>query len=302
MNTHDKLTQDPKSDVTQSLKDWVPLDVDLSAASHRGHVRENNEDSYIVLRFGRSLQNLSTNLDDQLIDRNYDITGHGMLVADGMGGMAAGEIASQLAVARLIDLIVETSDWILSLKKESDMKRVLQRMTQRFHQIDETLREEAEADSRLYGMGTTLTVAGVLGSNLILGHVGDSRAYVLRGNSLKQLTRDHTLAQALIDAGVANRDDPATRSMKHVLTAAMGSMGDRLEPQVQRFTVCSGDQLLLCTDGLTDMVNDETIAKVLLEGTSAENSCKSLIDLALAAGGVDNVTAVVARFESPIQR
>ena len=93
-------------------------------------------------------------------------------------------------------------------------------------------------------MGTTLTVAGTLGSDLVIGHIGDSRAYLLRGNTFKQLTTDHTLAQALIDAGVANSDDPAPRSMRHVLTAAIGSLDERIEPQVQRFRLYGGDQLL----------------------------------------------------------
>jgi len=172
----------------------------------------------------------------------------------------------------------------------------LQRMTDRFFRIDEILREEAEANSRLRGMGTTLTVAATLGRNLVIGHVGDSRAYLLRGTDLKQLTTDHTLAQALIDAGVANQNDPATRSMRHVLTAAIGSLGERNEPQVKRFELNNGDQLLVCTDGLHEMVEDRTIAKVLLEAQSAQAACQTLVDLALAAGGTDNITVIVARF------
>ncbi len=292
-NSHQEL---PTEAATERLRDWSPQEVDISASSHQGHVRENNEDSYIVMRFGRSLENIQTNLDENVIERSYNITGYGMLVADGMGGMAAGEVASQLALARVVELIVETSDWVLSLNKEREVQTVLQRMTQRFHQVDQTLREEAQVDSRLRGMGTTLTVVGTLGSHLLLGHVGDSRAYLFRNNQLKQLTTDHTLAQALIDAGVASLDDPATRSMKHVLTAAMGSMGDRIEPQVQRFKVGSGDQILLCTDGLTDMVDDETISRVLREQPSAEKVCSTLQELALTAGGVDNITVVCARY------
>src|SRR5678815_289178 len=106
-------------------------------------------------------------------------------------------------------------------------------------------------------MGTTLTVAGALGSNLIIGHVGDSRAYLLHEDKLTQLTTDHTLAQALIDAGVAHPNDPASRSMRHVLTAAVGSLGEQIDPQVQRLKLSVGDQLLLCTDGLTEIVDDE---------------------------------------------
>jgi protein phosphatase len=218
------------------------------------------------MRFGRSLENLLTNIDPELLDQSYFMNGYGMLVADGMGGMAGGEVASRLALTKLIDLIVETSDWTLALKRQRDV--------------------------------TTLTVAGAIGNDLIIGHVGDSRAYLLRGDSFKQLTTDHTLAQALIDAGVASRDDPASRSMRHVLTAAVGSLGDQVDPQVQRLKLSAGDQLLLCTDGLTEIVDDEIIAQVMRESTSAQSTCQALVDLALASGGPDNITIVLAHFIS----
>lgn len=274
------------------------VNVDLGALSHQGHVRENNEDSYLVLRFGRSLENLITNLDDDLLEQSYTITGYGMLVADGMGGVAGGDIASRLALSKLVELVVDTSDWILSLKQQRDVTAVLERMTDRFMQIDSAVRREADHDFTLQGMGTTLTVAAVLGSDLLVGHVGDSRAYLLRGSTLKQLTTDHTLAQALIDAGVADPDDPASRSMRHVLTAAVGSLGQEVDPQVQRFKLERGDQLLLCTDGLTETVEDSTIAHVLQDSATAQSACQALIDLALAGGGNDNITVVVAKFPS----
>lgn len=289
METDDKVSDGP-------INGWLPLQVDIAGASHQGHIRENNEDSYLLIRFGRSLQTLATNLDEHLLDQNYSLTGYGMLVADGMGGMAAGEVASRLALSTLIELIVETTDWTLALKRQQDLKTVFERMTRRFYQIDKILRQEAERDDTLAGMGTTLTVAGVLGSDLVLGHVGDSRAYLLRGNTFRQLTTDHTLAQALIDAGVASSDDPAPRSMRHVLTAAIGSLDERIEPQVQRFRLSPNDQLLLCTDGLTELVTDELIASELRQTESAQCACQNLIDLALASGGSDNITVVVARF------
>ncbi|HEX5887324.1 MAG TPA: protein phosphatase 2C domain-containing protein [Pyrinomonadaceae bacterium] len=293
MNLHNQLSQ--HEDLNEA---WTDVNVDLGALSHQGHVRENNEDSYLVLRFGRSLENLLTNLEDDLLEESYTITGYGMLVADGMGGMAGGEIASRLALSKLVELVVDTSDWVLSLKQQRDVTTVLERMTERFLQIDSAVRREADHDYTLQGMGTTLTVAAALGSNLLIGHVGDSRAYLLRGSNLRQLTTDHTLAQALIDAGVADPDDPASRSMRHVLTAAVGSLGQEVEPQVQRFRLERGDQLLLCTDGLTETVADSTIAKVLNEAVSAQSACRTLVDLALAGGGSDNITVVAAKFGS----
>lgn len=293
--------QEPGANLYDPLtRTWTALSVDLGSATHTGHLREKNEDSYLVMRFGRSLERLSTNLDENLLESNYSLTGHGMLVADGMGGLPAGDMASRLALAKLIELIVDTSDWTLALKRERDVKTVMDRMTRRFFQIDEILKEEAKIDPALDGMGTTLTVAGILGNDLIIGHVGDSRAYLLRGDQFRQLTTDHTMAQALIDAGVATSSDPAPRSMRHVLTAAIGSLDNRILPQVQRFRLNAGDQLLLCTDGLTEMVDDDVIIRMLLEAESAQSACQSLIDLALAAGGSDNITLILARFTEAI--
>lgn len=279
---------------------WTCLDVDFGAISHQGFVRESNQDSFLVLRFGRSLENLMTNLDEDLFEQSYVMSGYGMLVADGMGGMAAGDVASRLALSKLIELIVDTSDWTLALQHHKDVTTVMERMTDRFLQIDDILRKEADNDRRLQGMGTTLTVAGALGTDLIVGHVGDSRAYLFQDDKLRQLTTDHTLAQALIDAGVARPDDPASRSMRHVLTAAIGSLGEQIDPQVQRFKLCGGDKLLLCTDGLTEMVDDATIAQVMSEAKSAQSACQDLIDLSLAGGGTDNVTVVIAHFRSSL--
>jgi|KBSMisStaDraftv2_1062788.scaffolds.fasta_scaffold01227_7 protein phosphatase len=293
MNSHNELRRDLSDVLSES---WVPLEGEVAAATHQGHIRDNNEDSYFLMRFGRSLEKLATNLEDYFVEEDYSITGYGFLVADGMGGMAAGDVASRMAICKLIELLVDTSDWTLALKRNKDVKTVFERMTRRFYDIDRTLKQEASSDHTLSGMGTTLTVAGTLGNDLVLGHVGDSRAYLLRGDIFRQLTRDHTLAQMLIDAGVANSDDPAPRSMRHVLTAAIGSLDERIEPQVQRFRLQPGDQLLLCTDGLTEMVDDELIASVLREAPSAQAACDSLVDLALGAGGTDNITAVVGRF------
>ena len=294
MNKHQELGRPFSEAVTET---WGHLTADLGAATHTGRIRTKNEDSYLLMQFGRSLERLATNLDEPLIQRNYDLKGYGLLVADGMGGMAAGEVASGLALAKVVELLVETPDWILDLKNQKDARTVLKRMSQRFFQIDNALKDIARDDDALEGMGTTLTVAGTLDRDLIIGHIGDSRAYLLRGQTFKQLTTDHTLAQALIDAGVATSDDPASRSMRHVLTAAIGSLDDRIEPQVQRLRVTGGDQLLLCTDGLTAMVDDEIIANVLRRSASAQDACQELIDLALGAGGSDNVTVLLARFQ-----
>ena len=273
--------------------------VDVAGATHRGHVREINEDHYLIVRFGRTLETVATNLDDSLFARGNEVSGYGMLVADGMGGMAGGEVASSLALKKLVDLVVETPDWILSLDKWEDVARTLKRFSNRFVEVDKAIRDRARLDTSLQGMGTTLTVAATLGNDLILAHVGDSRVYLLRDDALTQLTTDHTLAQALIQAGVIDSEDKAARSVRHVLTAAMGSLDASTTPQVQRIHLNEGDVLLLCTDGLTDMVKEETIKTVLAEEKPAHRACHDLVDLALAAGGRDNITVIVARLGTP---
>jgi protein phosphatase len=294
-------------DVTQELSLNVSEDsylqdsgaamaVDLAAATHKGHVRGNNEDHYLVVRFRRTLENLYSNLNKGMLASSYDLAGYGLLVADGLGGMAAGEVASRTALTRLVELVVETPDWMLDVKEAKHLETIQQRMTDRFLMIDETIREQADRDATLSGMGTTLTVAANLGKDLVIGHIGDSRAYLLRDGTLSQLTKDHTLAQAMIEAGVAERDEPAARSMRHVLTAALGSLGPKSKPEIQRLGVRPNDQLLLCTDGLTEMVDDKTIASLLENADTADKACEDLVTVALAAGGVDNVTVVLARF------
>ncbi|HKE55136.1 MAG TPA: PP2C family serine/threonine-protein phosphatase [Pyrinomonadaceae bacterium] len=280
-----------------------PLDsglvvLDVAAASHPGKVKDINQDHYLVIRFGRTLENLLTNLDRGALEEDHEVTGYVMLVADGIGGTEGGEVASQLAVKKLVDLLVETPDWIMSLKREQDLRTVLERLDQRFWKIDEALKEDARLNSSRHGIGTTLTIAGLMGNDLILGHIGDSRAYLLRNGILNQLTTDHTLVQALVDAGIVAADDVAAQASDHVLTAALGSLDDVVRPQVKLLQLTQDDQILLCTDGLTQIVDDQTIQATLFHADSAHQACHELVDLALAGGGSDNITVVLARIAS----
>jgi protein phosphatase len=306
MRTETQMETEAQSAITQEFKlDETPhrfrldpgalMSVDIAGTSHEGHVRPNNEDHYLVIQFGRALRSLETNLDRALIPPDYDLTGYGMVVADGLGGMSGGEVASRTALTKLVELVIDTPDWIFGLEEPENVETVLGRAKERFLKIDEALKNKADIDASLSGMGTTLTTALTLGDNLVVGHVGDSRAYLYRDGNLTQLTKDHTVAQELIDAGLSG-SDPVARSMRHVLTAALGSLGARIQPEVHRYRLKHNDQLLLCTDGLTDMVDDKTVASLLRNSTSATKVCEDLKTVALAAGGTDNITVVVARF------
>jgi serine/threonine protein phosphatase PrpC len=273
--------------------------VEIAGATNVGKVRKNNEDHYLALRVQRSLETVCTNLEDNKVDQRFEEVGYGLLVADGMGGMAAGEVASRMALSKLVELIVNTPDWVMKFNQRADETIVLQRITQRFRQVNEALKDEAEQNSSMAGMGTTLTVALSFGATLLIGHIGDSRAYVMRGDKLHQMTSDDTLDQALILAGLAEPDTDATKAVRHVLTAALGAATDRPDPQVVSFKLSHNDQVLLCTDGLTEMVSSQAIASVLSKADSSQDACQSLIDLALEGGGKDNVTVLLARYEFP---
>lgn len=276
------------------------VEVELAALSHPGRVRTNNEDHFIATRFDRTMRTLATNLPEGEVPQRYGETVYGLLVADGVGGSVAGEIASRTAIHALVDLVLETPDWIMRLD-DPLADEVLQRMERRFKQVREVLVERAKANPALRGMATTLTVACTLGPELLTAHVGDSRAYVFRARTgrLERLTRDQTMAQSLADAGAISQADVAHHPSRNVLTSALATRGAFVQVELKRSRLENGDQLLLCSDGLTEMVSDETIAKVLGAPRSSASASRDLIDLALEAGGKDNVTVVLARYRIP---
>jgi protein phosphatase len=272
--------------------------VDVAGLSHTGKVRPANEDHFLVVRLGRHLEVLQTNLPDGDVPARSEETIHSMVVADGMGGATGGALASRLAIRTLINLVLNDAGWILRLD-ERRAKEVMRRAIERRRQIDAAIGAYAERDPELLGMGTTMTAAWSLGADLFVTHVGDSRAYLLRGGRLRQLTRDQTLVQLLVDAGEMTREEAASHHLRHLLLQALGRHEGDLAVEVQRLGLADGDCLLLCTDGLTEMVPDDRIAEVLGKPVAAGEACRTLVDLALEAGGKDNVTAVVARYRLP---
>jgi protein phosphatase len=269
------------------------VEVDYGALSHAGLVRTNNEDHFLLARFGRFLTPLLTNLTSPR-PSNFAEEGYGLVVADGIGGSEGGEVASDMAIRILLDLVLATTDWILGTSVP-DAGRVIERMAERYRRVDVALAQQAEADDRLAGMGTTMTLACNLGPSLILAHVGDSRAYLFRAGKLSRLTRDHTMAQALVDMGAISRQEEASALLRRTLTRALG-VGGPCRADVDRIALADQDRILLCTDGLTDMVADADIADVLREAPTAAEACQRLVDRALQNGGKDNVTVALAHY------
>jgi serine/threonine protein phosphatase PrpC len=275
--------------------------VDLAGLSHPGYVRSNNEDHYLVVRFDRSLQTLTTNLPEGRVPKRFEEVGYGMVVADGIGGAAAGEVASQTAITTLVNLVLNTPDWIMRGGAQQ-IDQVMQRMAERYCRIDAVLSEQGSFDPSLSGMGTTLTLACSIGHDLLLAHIGDSRAYLLRGGQLHQLTRDHTVVQRLVETGCLRREEAATHRLRHVLTRSLGASEGEVEAECHEVSLTDQDQVLLCTDGLTDMAEDAAIRAVLLSAASANEACHALVELALKQGGKDNITVVLARYRFPPER
>lgn len=175
----------------------------------------------------------------------------------------------------------------------------MSRAKERWGKINTALTDYAQADSSLKGLGTTLTVAWSLGKNMVVAHVGDSRAYLYRRQQLHRLTHDHTFAQSLADQGIIAQREVALHRMRNVLTRVLGSPDQPVEPDLLNLTLEDGDMLLLCTDGLTDMVDEDLIQATLDREEDSKTICRRLVEQALEAGGKDNVTVVVARYRFP---
>jgi protein phosphatase len=274
------------------------VELDLAGLSHPGKVRPNNEDQFFAARLDRKMTRLATNLRAGDYPDSSAETTYGMLVADGMGGHAAGEVASRTTITALLDLVIRTPDWIMRLNDQA-VETVMQRTRERLQQIQNILVERARAEPYLAGMGTTLTLAWSAGPDLLVAQVGDSRAYLMRKGQLQQLTRDQTVIQELIDAGQISPQQAARHRLRHMLTGALSTDNKKVPVEFTWTDLADGDQLLLCSDGLTEMVPNAKIADVLRQAGPAAAACQTLIDLALEAGGKDNVTVVVARYRIP---
>ena len=272
--------------------------IDVAALSHKGHVRSDNEDHFLVTRLGRTFETMITSLPERDVPRLAEEVNYVMIVADGMGGHAAGEVASRMALSAIVNIALDIPDWILKL--DAEHKRIMEERTRaRVREIGAMLVEEGQRDPALSGMGTTLTSARSLGRDLQITHVGDSRAYLLRAGRLHRLTKDHTYAQLLVDLGRLPSTDQADPRHRHILTNALGGSDREAKVDIDLMKLEDGDRVLLCSDGLTDMVDDPTIARILSEAAGSQQACETLVHRALENGGRDNVTVIVAGYQLP---
>jgi serine/threonine protein phosphatase PrpC len=267
--------------------------VDAAGLTHMGLVRTSNEDHFLIGRLGRYFETLSTSLPPNDLPARAEDAGYSLIVADGMGGHAAGEVASRLAVREIVRLGFELPDWIVRID-DSTREAAAARSQRRIETVNAMVIADGEKHPELRGMGCTLTAARNLGRILQITHVGDSRAYLLRSDRLFRLTRDHTYVQMLVDSGLMSVEEAATSRERHMLINAVGGSSEEVRVDIERVPLANGDRVLLCSDGLTDAVDDDVIRTLLATAATAADACQALTARALEGGGRDNITVVVA--------
>ncbi|MBN2195907.1 MAG: Stp1/IreP family PP2C-type Ser/Thr phosphatase [Polyangiaceae bacterium] len=250
-----------------------------------GQIREHNEDNFLVADLTRRTRSLMEEDRHQVVGRAGTLFG----VCDGMGGAAAGEVASQLAV----DIIFERLTQGDPAQDHDDLAR---RLVSAVEAAGVRIFGEARADRTRRGMGTTATVAAMLDSRLFVAQVGDSRAYVLRQGKLNQVTRDQSLVNQLIEAGQLTEEEAETFEHNNIILQALGT-AETVQVDLTYVDLCAGDTLLLCSDGLSGMIRADEIREVLTTVEDPLEACRVLTERANFAGGHDNITVIVARFE-----
>lgn len=236
------------------------LKFNLSAMSHSGKCRKDNQDSY-YLRDDASL----------------------FVLSDGMGGENAGKAAAAIACTVIPKKIPK------QLSSISDASRAI------IDAIDETTRliiEHSSENPKLRGMGTTIIMGVVVGDRLLIAHLGDSRAYLLRNSVLERLTHDHTIGAMLLESGEISKDEYEAHPLKHSLSRYIGC-SDCPPAEMGILRLCPADRIMFCSDGLTNMVDEQTIGDTLNITNKAQDACYNLVCIANNAGGKDNVTVIV---------
>ena len=261
--------------------------VTAAAASHIGRVRDHNEDYFLIV----DLPADGTALRQPESEQRMAETGCLLLVADGMGGAAAGEVASEMAANVIFSRLAER--W--RDRGARTATRVPQYLVDAIEVANREIHAYASGRPELKGMGTTATAAAVLDGRLYVGHVGDSRAYLVRDGQARRITKDHSLTQHLLDTGALTPEAAATSPQRSTLLRALGPAQEvavdfsheRLQP---------GDSLVLCSDGLWSSVAELEIGCIVKRATHLVDACERLVALANERGGHDNVTVLIARF------
>jgi serine/threonine protein phosphatase PrpC len=264
--------------------------VSVFGTSDMGRVRKNNEDNFVVCNLSTGEIGLTPTL------RDHDLGPRGtlLLVADGMGGEASGEVASHICAATVPKRLYENLK-TLGTVKEANFVLLLREAVEFANQI---IFQKAQTDPAYRGMGTTATASALLGPHLFVAQVGDSRAYVIRNGQMVQLTRDQTYLNYLAEIGAELPEDPEKDSRRSILTQAVGS-SETVDVKVTYTKVRQGDCVLVCSDGLYNMVKMADMVGVLEGEDPLPAKCKELVEMANAGGGTDNITVILAQLSGP---
>ena len=240
--------------------------VQIGFKSNRGVVRKNNEDACFVIP-------------------GSDV----YVVADGVGGNNSGEVASRTAVEKIAGFVNDND-----IRELSQTDDIFSFMADALSVANSAIYNLGTGSKKYRGMATTVVMAYLFKGGAYIANIGDSRAYLFRQNTLKRITKDHTYVNELIDKGVITEDEAESHRQKNVITKALGAEPEA-EPDFYKVPLYSGDILMLCTDGLYGEVGEEKIRKVLDAGSNMNDTCAELVDLAIRAGGRDNITVVCVR-------
>lgn len=265
-----------------------PVLVEAFGESNVGLVRENNEDSFLIV-------DLTTGLatpDPAELQQITGQKGNLFLVADGMGGVEAGEVASHMAVNLVTQYFLDR------LKNEDPVnKQTFARILKRsIEEANRRVFEEGQRESKHRGMGTTLTAAAVHGTSIFFAQVGDSRAYLARNGFLTQMTRDQSLVAQLVAAGTIKPEDAKAHPQRNVILQALG-VQEHVDVVISSANLRRGDRAVLCSDGLSAKIEPEELKEILDRRLGAKDTCQKLVQLARERGGEDNITIIVAHFD-----
>ncbi|HEV3263267.1 MAG TPA: Stp1/IreP family PP2C-type Ser/Thr phosphatase [Gemmataceae bacterium] len=272
----------------------LPFTVQSCGLTDAGRVRPSNEDHFVIVELARTLYVRQTSV-PQAQAQYGSHRGHLFLIADGMGGHQAGEVASALSALTIEGFLLNTLKRFFKLEVPEE-QNVMKEFQGALLQADARIFEEASQHSELIGMGTTLTMAFAVNWRLFVAHVGDSRCYLFSKGELHQLTEDHTLVAEMVRAGMLSPAGASRHPYRHVVTNVLGGNEPGVRVEMHKLDLEPADVLVLCSDGLTKMVPDARIAAILQEEREPRRACERLVAEANERGGKDNITVVVACF------
>ncbi len=275
-----------------------PFGVRSFGLSDRGHARPSNEDCFVIVELARTMYVHQTNL-PQATAKFSSHRGHGFLVADGVGGKEGGEVASALTVETIEEFLLNTLKRFSNLQA-NEAPNALKELESALLRAEARIFGETAMHPEWRGMGTTLTLAFAVNWMLFIAHVGDSRCYLFSRGELQQLTLDHTFTAELIRQGALSPEGKARHPFRHIVTNILGGNEPGVQVELHRLDLHPDDVLLLCSDGLTEMIPDDRIATILREEHDPQRACERLVAEANLHGGKDNITVIVAHVEEPV--